>query len=444
MATIASGCSSSQSSLLSEDPGGDTTTPLNNRNAFGSPAPNLTPSDRRTFEIGDSFFTQPWVTAPSSTDARDGLGALFNASSCSSCHLLDGRGAPPSDRDDPERGLLLRIGVANGTDIDPHPTYGDQLQDRAIDDVPVEGTITIEYEEVVGTYADGTSYTLRAPTYSIVEPGYGAFGEILISPRIAPVVFGMGLVEAILEADIVANADPDDRDDDGISGRPNFVMSASRGRDMLGRFGWKANVATVEDQVAGAFVGDIGITSPVHPTETCTTAQPDCLGASTGGSPELTADRLAKVVFYGSTLAVPQRRDLEEATVKEGAELFETLTCTACHISTFVTGDHEIEAVADQRITPFSDFLLHDMGEGLADGKPDGRATGSEWRTAPLWGLGLIEEVNGHTFLLHDGRARSIEEAILWHGGEALGAQQAFIALDSTRRAQVVAFLESL
>ena len=304
--------------------------------------------------------------------------------------------------------------------------------------------MSIVYEEVEGTYADGTRYSLRRPTYSVTEAAYGPIGDIAISPRIAPVVFGMGLIEAIPEKAILALADSDDADGDGISGRPNYVLSDARGIEMLGRIGWKANVPTVEDQVAGAFLGDIGITTPVHLDENCTVVQTECQDAPNGGRPELTAERLAQVVFYNSTLAVPQRRNLTEPEVRAGAEVFAELQCSSCHVSTFTTGEHDIEAVANQTITPFSDFLLHDMGPGLADGKPDGLASGSEWRTAPLWGIGLIEEVNGHTFLLHDGRARSIEEAILWHGGEAEIAKQGFVELDADRRKQIIAFLESL
>ena len=429
---------------MAEDPGGDTTTPLNNRNAFGSAAPNLSTEERRIFEIGDSFFTQPWVTAPASTDARDGLGPLFNATSCSSCHVLDGRASPPLDPDDPERGLLFRIGIERDGVVQPHPVYGGQLQDRAIQKVPVEGAMSISYEEIEGTYADGTIYSLRAPTYTVIDEGYGSIGDILISPRIAPSVFGMGLIEAIPEAAILAHADPEDDDGDGISGRPNYVMSDARGVEMIGRIGWKANVPTVEDQVAGAFLGDIGITSPIHLEENCTDAQTECTLAPNGGTPELTAERLEQVIFYNSTLAVPQRRELNEPAVKAGAALFEQMNCSSCHVSTFTTGDHEIAAVSGQRITPFSDFLLHDMGPGLADGKPDGMATGSEWRTAPLWGIGLVEEVNNHTFFLHDGRARSLEEAILWHGGEAEASKQSFVALTADERGQVIEFLESL
>lgn len=444
-AVIGSGYTASGDPMLQQDSGGETTTPLRNRNAFGSAAANLTTEEHRRFEIGDSFFTEDWVTAPASTDARDGLGPLMNAVSCSSCHVLDGRAAPPEDNDDPERGLLLRIGVFEGDEVVVHPVYGGQLQDRAIAGVQVEGVMGITYTEMPGSYEDGTAYSLRSPQYSIEMQGYGDIAaSLLISPRIAPVVSGMGLIEAIPEAAILANVDENDEDGDGISGRANFVTSVATGGTMLGRIGWKANVATIEDQVAAAFLRDIGITSSVHPDENCTATQAECLAAVSGGNPELTAKRLAEVVFYSSTLAVPARRDLDEPDVQAGARLFEQLNCSGCHTPTFTTGSHDIAAISDQTIFPFSDFLLHDMGPDLADGKPDGLASGSEWRTPPLWGIGLIETVNGHTNVLHDGRARSIYEAILWHGGEAEDGKTAFTVLDSDDRDRLIAFVESL
>lgn len=444
IAALAAGCGNSGSDLLVEASGGDTTTPLGNRNAFGSAAPNLTVEERRTFEVGDSFFTQPWVTAPASTDARDGLGPLMNATACSSCHVLDGRGKPPTDPDDPERGLLFRIGVLSDGVVAPSPVLGDQLQDRSIQGVAPEGAMQVAYVEIPGAFDDGTPFSLRSPEYSVVDPDGAVIDDLLISPRVAPVVSGAGLLEAIPDDAILSLADPDDDDGDGISGRANFVTSAVTGSEMLGRFGWKANVATVEDQVAAAFLGDLGITSPTHPDENCTATQIDCLDAPSGGVPEITEERLAKVVFYSSTLAVPQRRNLDDPDVIAGAALFETLRCSMCHTPSFDTGDHDVVAVANQTIFPFSDLLLHDMGPGLADGKPDAMATGSEWRTPPLWGIGLIEVVNGHTEFLHDGRARSLEEAVLWHGGEAQTSRDLFVALDAQDRSRLISFLESL
>ena len=428
--------------------GGETTVKSTNRNSFGLPAPNLTNDERRTFEVGDSFFTQNWVTAPSSTDARDGLGPTFNAQSCSSCHTLDGRASPPLDNEDPERGLLFRLSVPgvgdNGQPLED-PNYGGQLQDRAILDVRPEGRFVTKWRETSGSYADGETYTLIEPEYSFDDLAFGSMHpDIMASPRIAPVVIGMGLLEAIPESDILARADPDDSDGDGISGRANMVWDVRSGRTALGRFGWKANVPTVEQQVAGAFQGDLGITSPLFPDENCPEVQSDCRSAQNGGTPELPEDRLFKITFYNRTLAVPAMRDIEDPQVAHGAELFLSANCNVCHTPSHTTGESDIPALANQVIFPYTDLLLHDMGEGLADNRPDFLASGREWRTPPLWGIGLVENVNGHTRFLHDGRARNAAEAILWHGGEGEAARQAFLNMSSRERDALLRFLESL
>lgn len=430
--------------------GGDTTRADRTQNAFGLPAPRLTDDERRTFEVGDSFFTQSWVTAPASTDARDGLGPTFNAQACSSCHLKDGRGLPPDPAADKANlGLLLRLSIP-GEDPDtggpvPHPAYGGQLQDRAILGVPAEGSIDITYRPIEGTYGDGTPFELRSPTYRIVDPAFGPLpADLLVSPRLAPQVMGVGLLEAIPEDQLLEAADPDDVDGDGISGRPNTVWDARAGAPAVGRFGWKANVATVEQQVAGAFGGDIGITSSLGPDENCPEAQEACAAAPSGGEPELTTERLGRVTFYNRTLAVPAMRDHDAPEVMAGASRFADMGCASCHTPTQRTGATDVATLSDQTFHPYTDLLLHDMGDGLADGRPDFAATGSEWRTPPLWGLGLIEVVNGERFLLHDGRARTLEEAILWHGGEADASKEAFRLAPERARNELVTFLEAL
>ena len=427
--------------------GGETTAFTSNRSAFEMSARNLDNELRRTFEVGDSFFNQNWVAAPASTEARDGLGPTHNALSCSSCHTLDGRGKPPDHPNDPERGLLLRLSVPDGSGgaVD-EPNYGGQLQDRSILGVPVEGRIVITYREMRGQYPDGTRYSLREPVYGIEDPAFGPLHpQAMISPRVAPAVVGMGLLEAIPESRILELADVDDANGDGISGRPNYVWDVRNGEFALGRFGWKANQPTVEQQAAGAFLGDIGITSTIFPDENCPPAQEECGIAVTGGSPEIPDERLAKVTLYVQTLAVPAMRDAEDLTVQQGARLFVQAQCSVCHTPRHVTGDsHTVEPLRNQVIFPYTDLLLHDMGPGLADNRPDGQATGSEWRTPPLWGIGLVETVNGHTMFLHDGRARSLEEAILWHGGEADGSRQLFTELTLEERNALIRFLESI
>lgn len=446
---LAGGCGTG-GTALDADLGGATTREDASRNSFGLPAPQLSNVERRLFERGDSFFTQNWVTAPSTTDARDGLGPTMNAQACSSCHVLDGRGAPPDPTGTEARlGLVLRLSIPGadrrtGAPL-PDPAYGGQLQDASILGVPTEGRLEVTYETVAGAYADGTGYELLDPTYRIAEPAFGPLDpEVLISPRLAPQMIGMGLLEAVPESTILAAADPDDADGDGISGRPNQVWDSRVEATTIGRFGWKANVATVEQQVAGAFHGDIGITSTLHPNQDCPPAQTECAAAADGGSPELTDERLATVTFYNRTLSVPAMRGADEDDVIAGYDVFDELGCSSCHTPTLRTGEADIATLADQTIHPYTDLLLHDMGPGLADGRPDFEASGTEWRTPPLWGLGLIDDVNGQRFLLHDGRARTIEEAILWHGGEGEASREAFRSLDEEGRRRLLAFLEGL
>ena len=426
--------------------GGDTTAFSDGANAFELSARNLPNDIRRTFEVGDSFFNQNWVTAPASTEARDGLGPTHNALSCSSCHSHDGRGKPPDHPDDPERGLLLRLSIPGPNGPMDEPRYGGQLQDRAILGVPGEGRIVIDYIEAPGAYPDGTPFSLRQPTYRMEDLAYGPMSpNVMVSPRVAPATIGLGLLEAIPEASILALADPEDANGDGISGRPNYVEDVRTGETALGRFGWKANQPTIEQQSAGAFLGDIGITSSLFPNENCPEVQELCRQAPNGGTPEVSDERLEKVTIYTQTLAVPAMRNVDDERVKEGAQLFVQTQCAACHTSRFETGDtHPLEPLHNQVIFPYTDLLLHDMGEGLADNRPDGEATGREWRTPPLWGIGLVDTVNKHTMFLHDGRARSIEEAILWHGGEAEQSRDRFMSLTKEERDALIRFLESI
>jgi CxxC motif-containing protein (DUF1111 family) len=440
------------------DQGGDATVEVSGSGAFAQPVPGLDSEQRRDFAVGNNFFNDNWVTAPASTEGRDGLGPLFNAQSCSSCHFRDGRAQPPSGSGDPERGLLIRLSVV-GEDGNPmpHRELGDQLQDRAIRGVPLEGTLRITTVEVEGAYADGSTYTLQEPHYEVIGPDGEPVEGLLLSPRVAPAVFGVGLLEAVPEDAIVDLADPDDEDDDGISGRANLVPApSSPGEEVLGRFGWKAAVPSVEQQNAGAFAGDIGITSRLRPSQPCTRLQAACISAPSGGDPELDDHKLDQVTFYTRTLAVPARRDVGDEDTRLGQETFEQIGCASCHVGELRTGESDIAALDHQVIRPYTDLLLHDMGVGLADGRPELDGTGAvvgapdldpsgqEWRTPPLWGIGLVPTVNRHTRFLHDGRARSLEEAILWHGGEAEAARDRFRSLDAIDREAVISFLESL
>lgn len=443
-----------------EQSGGATTVNDVSRNAFGLSARNLTAERRGDFFVGNSFFNQNWVEAPASTSARDGLGPLFSARSCSSCHLRDGRGRPPEAGDTDPQSVTINLSVPPAQAIRstpghghpghggpvPEPTYGLQFSTEAVQDVPPEGAIRTRYEPVEGAFADGTRYTLREPVYAFEELSYGALADsVLVSVRVAPALIGMGLLEAVPEETILAYADSADADGDGISGRPNYVWSALHQEDQLGRFGWKANQPSIPEQVASAFLGDMGLTTPIFPEESCTEAQSACQNVPSGGSPEVEQESLDPVIFYVRTLAVPARRDVQDPEVLRGKKLFHEAQCAACHRPQMQTGALEdVPSVSNQTIYPYTDLLLHDMGPGLADGRPDFKANGREWRTPPLWGLGLIDNVNGHTYLLHDGRARTIMEAVLWHGGEAAASRDAVLQMSEAERDALLAFLESL
>ena len=428
--------------------GGAATVRATTRQAFGQPLPHLTADQETRFFVGNSFFNRNWVSAPASTTARDGLGPLFNARSCSACHLHDGRGRPPRPGED-MLSMLVRLSVP-GQDsqrgVMPEPTYGDQFNGLAVPGVPPEGRALVAYEEVPGAYEDGEPYSLRRPTYSFRDLQYGPMHpDTLLSPRVAPAMVGLGLLEAVPESTLLAMADPDDRDGDGISGRPNRVWDRARQETVMGRFGWKANQPNVAQQVAGAFLGDIGITSPLFPVENCPVDAVACRQASNGGSPELSESLLGHVVFYSRTLAVPAHRNLRVPEVRRGRELFDDAQCNACHTPTLRTGVvANLPDLSEQVIRPYTNLLLHDMGAGLADGRQDYEASGSEWRTPPLWGIGLIETVNRHTFFLHDGRARNLAEAILWHGGEAEVSKERFRRMSREDREALLQFLNSL
>jgi CxxC motif-containing protein (DUF1111 family) len=431
-------------------PGGDGTNRLLlGSNAFIKQSANLSDENEGLFFSGNSFFNQNWVEAPASTQSRDGLGPYFNARSCSSCHFKDGRGHPGLNPGDNPEGLLLRLSIPGVSDIGaplPEPNYGGQLQDFALPKLVPEGKISIDYVEIKGSYSDGEPYTLLEPIYDIIDRNFGELSEdVLISPRVAPVMIGLGLLEAIPESRLDELSDPEDLDGDGISGRKNSVWDAESSSFQTGRFGWKAEEPSVRQQVAGAFNGDIGITSSIFKNESCTDTQIECIEAISGGDPELADHLLLRVTVYSQAVAVPVRRGFKSTEILRGKLMFQRSGCTSCHAPSHVTGDFpELPAMADQLIWPYTDLLLHDMGEGLSDNRPSFDADGNEWRTPPLWGIGLIEAVNGHQRLLHDGRARGVAEAILWHGGEAAKARAAFINMPKEDREALIRFIESL
>lgn len=427
--------------------GGATTVYQNGQNAFSLPLANISITNRRAHVVGNSFFNKNWVAAPGSPRARDGLGPLFNARSCSACHRRDGRGLPPrSDL----KSLLIRISLpaSDGQgSTQTHPLLGDQLATQAIPGAEPEGSLKITYEPLPGTFPDGEAYRLQQPHYQItLSPANPKLEHnLLMSPRLAPPVFGLGLLEAIPDDRLRELADPNDTNQDGISGRYNLVGDKSQSQ-RLGRFGWKANQPTLVSQIAAAFLGDLGITSRHFPDEALTPTQKNRWASlPSGGEPELSDHILNRILRYQQTLAPPARRGIRRLDVQHGGDLFVKVGCHQCHRPTHQTGRHsEVAELSFQTIHPYTDLLLHDMGPALADHRPDQAASGSEWRTPPLWGIGLTRTVTGEECYLHDGRARSLQEAILWHGGEAATSQTLYRHLPRPDRQALLAFLSSL
>lgn len=409
--------------------------------AFTHAMSGLSANDERVHGRGDVAFEQTFVSSPA--PVFGGLGPVFNNVSCISCHHNDGKGTPTAG--DVTSSLLFRISTGGANDHGgPEAVngYGGQVQDNALFGKQPEAKINITYTDLPVTYPDGTVVHLRKPSYTMQQLYLAISGSYGLSPRLAPPVFGLGLLETIPEQTLLSFADENDNDHDGISGRPNYVYNPQTKQREIGRFGLKANTASLYVQVATAYQQDMGITSSLLPQESCYgQLQLDQLG----DDPELPDSTLKAVVFYVKTLAVPARRNVTDPEVKRGQQLFTQLNCSGCHKPTVQTGiDLTLPAVSNQRIHPYTDLLLHDMGAGLADNYNDFLANGKEWRTMPLWGIGLFEKTNGTPYYLHDGRARSIEEAILWHGGEAEQPKNNFMQLSKTDRQAVIRFLRSL
>ncbi|WP_011579985.1 MULTISPECIES: di-heme oxidoredictase family protein [Chelativorans] len=443
--------------------GAATTTKLINADIFSHPSATLEFAEQQRFLLGNGLFRKDWVTAPSSTQASDGLGPLFNARACQSCHIKDGRGHAPNGPEEQATSLLVRLSVPPSEEQEREilegylssvgePVYGGQLQDFAAAGLPAEGRVRIEYEELPVSLSGGETAHLRKPVLSIDKPGYGPLRpDTMLSARVAPPMIGLGLLEAIDEGDILAREDPNDADGDGISGRARRVRDET-GQWKLGRFGWKGNAAGIMQQSADAFSHDMGLSTPLAPDHwgECTGAQAACRAIPHGAQPqfgdqEVPGDLLELVAFYSRNLAVPARRDIDRPEVLAGKKVFYEAGCAGCHTPKFVTRrDAVVPALAFQLIWPYTDLLLHDMGDGLADNRPEGMATGREWRTPPLWGIGLTKTVNSEASYLHDGRARTLLEAILWHGGEAEAAREKVVEMEKAERENLIRFLESL
>lgn len=422
-------------------PGAAGADPRLGRDAYSFPRDDMPATETDSFNRGRSLFRQPWLAAPSVNDPEvDGLGPLHNRLSCGACHPRNGRGAMAEYDGEPLRAALVRLSVpaGDGWTAAPHPVYGDQLNTEAIPGVQPEAQATVVWREVRTEFlADGATVRLRRPELRLGGFNYGPPGDALLtSLRLGPPVFGLGLLEDVPTAALRAVADSQPAESGGVvTGRLNYIQVDGQfngAAPQVGRFGLKANQPSLIRQNAGAFVGDLGLTSPLFPNENCTSAQDVCRQRPNGGAPELSAKQLNDVTRYTYWLAAPPRRDAISTQVKTGEAVFAQAGCAVCHRP-------DLAGVA-----AYTDLLLHDLGDELADGRPDHLADGREWRTAPLWGVGLAATVGENPRYLHDGRARTLTEAVMWHGGEAGPAREAFRNLPAAARDALLAFLASL
>lgn len=422
--------------------GGSQTVFNSGSHAFSDMFPDLRGTQEFNHEVGDAAFEATFVSAPAPVHA--GLGPLFNSVSCASCHIADGRGRP-QEANGQMISMLIRVSVPG---MDEHggplgaPGFGGQLQQRAIAGTKPEADVNIQYSFQKLSFPDGEPYELRAPIYTLQNSYIPLPAGMMWSPRVAPPVFGLGLLEAIPDWAIRANADENDVNGDGISGKVNEVWNVVKKQKSIGKFGWKASAPTLLQQVAGAYNQDMGITNFVFPQESSFgQSQYDNLD----GEVQVSDSLLHAITFYMQTLAVPARRGADDPVVQQGKALFKQANCNSCHVSMYKTDVNvAFKAVSNQTIFPYTDLLLHDMGPELADNRPDYLANGQEWKTPPLWGIGLTQVVNGHNNFLHDGRARTLTEAIMWHGGEALSSRNKFAKLSAAERQAVIKFLGSL
>lgn len=449
-------------------PGGTTTwLKPDGRNAFTHYSANMTFEKRLDFKLGEALFQRLWVTAPTRTKAADGLGPLFNSRACNGCHIRNGRGHPVNENNESAgaTSMLLRLSIPPQTadqlrdHLDgklatvPDPVYGGQFQDFSVPGIEAEGRVKVSYSYFDVSLDGGETVTLRKPSYEMTDLTYGPLHpDVMVSPRLAPPMIGLGLLEAIPDDVLLAMADPQDEDGNGISGRANRVWDIANEKMAIGRFGWKAGMPTLDQQNQNAFQFDIGLSTPLYPNGAgdCTAAQQSCLKAPNGNSPEfenLEAHSLITdlVLYYTRNIAPPVRTNTDDPDVLAGQKIFDQIGCASCHTPRYdlPVRDDMVEQ-SGQVIWPYSDLLLHDMGDGLADHRPEAQASGTEWRTPPLWGLGRAQKIDPRARFLHDGRATTILEAILWHGGEAEPARTKVTKLPPSERSKLLAFLKSL
>ncbi len=460
--------------------GGQASTADNTADAFSERSINMTDVKRiAKFELGDDFFQNPWVAGSASTSSRDGLGGMFNNNACQDCHIRDGRGHAPDDGNDDFASILFRAARANINQEQKEAmlgstmanvadsSVGGQLQQEAVTDVLAEVDLAVSYKSKTVAFADGFEVELRDPIWHLSskrkDEGHDFDADTVFSARIAPPMIGLGLLALIDENTIISQQDVDDSNNDGISGKANYVWSVKDQQVALGRFGWKAGQPSLIEQSAGAFVNDMGLTNQFHQDESCLSHQLDCLETPNGNGDsvnnynyEVSDTILDAIGFYSAHLSVPQRRNAYDDDVQRGKALFIEAGCADCHTQSYTTEySPEHPELSVQVIFPYTDMLLHDMGADLADFTIDNTpasadilyeflASATEWRTPPLWGLGRAKTVDPKATFLHDGRARTIMEAVLWHGGEARASKQAVLQFDANQRTDLLSFLQDL
>lgn len=423
--------------------GGQTSVFYHFSDAYEQPSHNMSDEGVTRHLDGDALFGGKFISAEG--EVNPGLGPLFNQNACERCHTNNGRSMQATNMND-LKGLLIRLsmpGEGSNGDAIPVEGFGTQLQNKATFGVQKEADVDIVFTETQFSFPDGEKYSLRKPTYNLINAYTTIPAGTLTSPRIASAVIGLGLIEALSPSEILKYEDENDANKDGISGKANYSMNIRTNKLELGKFGWKATEPDLYQQSAKAFLGDMGLTSPFLPNESFAGQIQD---DKIKDDPELTNEQVELAAFYVKSIAVPGRRNTDNSDVKAGKQLFKKVACNGCHISNSYKTSPNVqeEFLRNQTIFPYSDFLLHDMGPELADNRPDHKATGTEWRTAPLWGIGLSGIVNGHTSFLHDGRARNFVEAIMWHGGEAETSKQNFAKLSKNERNQLISYLLSL
>jgi CxxC motif-containing protein (DUF1111 family) len=428
------------------------------RSAFSEPAAVLDAKQRQLFMVGRNVFHRQWASVVS-LNGDWGLGPTFVADRCSACHINVGRGMPPRAPGEQLLSMLVRVSLPGRGEHGgprPHPAYGDQLQNRSLDGshvdlaygperVPAEADVYLDWEEISTTFADGESMQLRKPRLRVENLQFGPLGEdVMLSLRIAQPIYGLGLFDAVPEESLLALARSQRAG--GFNGRPNYVWDSIGKRQALGRYGWKANQASLKEQTAAAALGDMGLNSTLFPEQNCPPPQQICARTLPGNFPEIINYELDALVVWLRGLAVPVRREVDAPAFRRGEALFVSAQCAVCHVPELKTATRfpALPQLANQVFRAYTDLLLHDMGEDLADGRPDYRAGPRDWRTPALWGLGLSETVSGALALLHDGRARGVAEAILWHGGEAQAAKEVFRAMPKADREALVKFVESI